>query len=72
MMSAPARAKSSKKRSGSTIIRCRSSGIVVALADRLDDGGPDGDVRDELPVHHVDVKHVGAGDLDRLHLFAQS
>ena len=41
-------------------------------AERLHDRRADRDVRDELAVHHVDVNHVGARHLDRLHLFAQS
>jgi len=42
------------------------------LADRLHHRRTDGDVGDELPVHHVDVEHVGPRELDRLHLFSQA
>ena len=41
-------------------------------AERLHDVRADGEVRDELTVHHVDVNQVGAGRLDRLHLLAQA
>ena len=40
MMSAPARANGSMKRSGSTIIRCRSSGNVVDLRSAFTTLGP--------------------------------
>ena len=39
-------------------------------ADRLQHDRPDGDVRNETSVHHVDVDPVGAGRIDRAHLFA--
>lgn len=39
---------------------------------RLHDVGADGDVRHEMPVHHVDMDPVGAGRLDGADLFAEA
>ena len=33
--------------------------------------GPDGDVRHEMAVHHVDMNPVGAGGIDGAHLLAE-
>ena len=41
-------------------------------ADRLQHDRPDGDVRNEASVHHVDMDPVGAGRIDCAHLFAES
>ncbi len=49
-------------RSASSIIRCASSGTSVALRERLDHRRPEGQVRDEVVVHHVDVDPVRARD----------
>ena len=38
---------------------------------RLHDVRADGDVGHEMAVHHVDMDPVGAGVIDRAHLFAQ-
>jgi len=38
---------------------------------RLDDVGAVGNVRYEMPVHHVEMNPVGAGCIDRANLFAQ-
>ena len=40
-------------------------------AQRLHDRGSNGDIRDEMPVHHVDVNPVGAGGVDGAHLLAE-
>ena len=40
-------------------------------AQRLHDRGSDSDVRDEMPVHHVDMNPVGAGGVDGAHLLAE-
>ena len=40
-------------------------------AQRSDHVGPDGEVRHEMPVHHVDVDPVGAGRFHRAHLLAE-
>ncbi len=57
--------KSSMYRSGSSIIRCTSSGRVATLLNRADHGRTDGDVRDEMAVHDVDVNEIRAAALDR-------
>jgi hypothetical protein len=36
-----------------------------ALAQRLDDHGTDGEVGNEVPVHHVHMEPIGSGLLDR-------
>src|SRR6266550_3859497 len=43
--------------------------LVRQLAQRLDHVGPEGDVRDEPPIHNVHVQPVGACLQDLLHLF---
>ena len=68
----PAAAKSSRYFSGSTIIRCTSTASLVAARMAFTTGGPDGDVRHEAAVHHVDVDPVGAGGLDGAHLFREA
>ena len=40
-------------------------------AERLHHRRADGDVRDEMAVHDVDVDPVGAGLVDRAHLLAE-
>jgi hypothetical protein len=39
-------------------------GLLRVRAQLLDDGGTDGDVRNEMTVHHVDMDHVRAGRID--------
>ena len=46
----------------------RLRGMAPQRADR---GGPHGDVRHEMAVHHVDMDPVGAGGIDRAHLLAE-
>ena len=41
-------------------------------ADRLDDRRPEGDVRHEMPIHHVEMDPVGARGVDGAHLFAEA
>ena len=43
-----------------------------AGAERRDHVGAEGDVGDEMAVHHVDLHPVGAGGLDRGHLLAEA
>jgi hypothetical protein len=38
---------------------------------RADDGNPDGDIRDEVPVHDVNVNQVGASPFDSPHRVAK-
>jgi hypothetical protein len=45
--------------------------LVRAVADRLDDGRPEGDVGHEMPVHDVEMDPVRAGSRHRLDLFAE-
>ena len=71
MMSEPALAKASRCGSHGAIIRCTSSVFLVMRAQRLHHVGAEGDVRHEMPVHHVEMDPVGAGGLDRAHLLAQ-
>jgi hypothetical protein len=40
-------------------------------ADGLHHGGTDGDIGDEVPIHHVDVDPVGARGLDGADFVAQ-
>ena len=46
--------------------------IFERTPDGFGDGGPHGEVGDEVAVHDVDVNHAGAGLLDGLDLFAQT
>ena len=45
--------------------------LLGVRAHRLDDIGAVGNVRHEMPVHHVEMDPVGAGRIDRADLFAQ-
>ncbi len=45
--------------------------LLRVWAERRDDVGADGDVRHEMPVHHVDMDPVGARLVDRAHLLAE-
>ena len=47
-------------------------GLGAVRTQRLHHARPDGDVGDEVPVHHVDMNPVGAGGVDRAHLLAES
>ena len=38
--------------------------LLRRRADRLHDVGTEGDVGDEMPVHHVEMDPVGAGGVD--------
>ena len=40
-------------------------------AQRLHHAGADRDIRNEMPIHHVDVDPIGAGVIDRAYLFAE-
>ena len=40
-------------------------------AQRLHHHRPDGDIGDEMPVHHVDMDPVGTGSVDSAHFLAQ-
>ena len=46
-------------------------GLGAVGFQRFDHRRADGDVRHEMPVHHVDMNPVGTGAVDRAHLFAQ-
>jgi hypothetical protein len=46
----------------------QADGQPGRLADRPHDHRPDGDVRNEPAIHHVDVDPVGAGGFDGLDL----
>ena len=64
MLSAPARAMSCTCCSGRSTIMWTSSSpldVVHQVGQRPDDQRPEGDRRDEMTVHHVDVDHPGAG-----------
>ena len=45
-------------------------GLRRRATDRLQHDRPDGDVRNETAVHHVDMDPVGAGSVDGADLFA--
>ena len=46
-------------------------GLVRVRAHRRDDRRPEGDVGHEMPIHHVEVEHVGAGRRHRAHFGAE-
>ena len=71
MMSAPASAKASRNGSTGEIIRWTSNGFGGVRPERLHHPRADGDVGDEMAVHHVDVDPVGAGLVDRADLLAE-
>ena len=50
----------------------RVEDLLGVRAHRLDDVGAEGNVGDEMPVHHVEMDPVGAGGIDGADLFAQS
>ena len=62
--SQPASRYSSRKRPGSSTIRCASNGSSVRRRRCLIVFGAEGQVRDEVGVHDVEVDPVGAGRLD--------
>ena len=43
---------------------------IAKVAQRLDEPGAEGDRRDELAIHHVEVQHLSAADHDLRHLRA--
>ena len=47
-------------------------GLCRRAADRLQHDRPDGDVRNETAVHHIDMDPVGAGSVDGADLLAQA
>jgi hypothetical protein len=47
-------------------------GFLRVRAKLLDDHGADGDVGHEMPVHDVDMDHVGAGLVHGADLFAET
>jgi len=49
----------------------RVENLFAVRAHRLDDVGAEGNVGNEMPVHHVEVNPVGAGRIDGADLFAQ-
>ena len=59
----PRLANASIWRSGSTIIRCTSSGTRCRTGERGDDRYSERQVGHEAPIHHVDVNQVGAAGL---------
>ncbi len=46
--------------------------LLRGLAHRRDHDGADGQVGHEAAVHHVDVDVIGAGSVDRAHLFGEA
>ena len=71
MMSAPAWANSATKGSTGAIIRCTSNGSLAWRAQRLHHHGADGEVRDEMPVHHIHMDIIRPSRRDRAHFRAQ-
>ncbi len=47
-------------------------GLVGGAAQRADDVGPEGDIGDEVAVHHVEMDPVGTGCRDIPHLVSQA
>ena len=70
--SEPASTNSSRKTSGSEIIRCVSSGRRVTRPQRLDDRRSHRNVGHEVAIHHIHVDPVGSGLLRLGHLLAQT
>jgi hypothetical protein len=50
--------------SASLTIRWASSGMVVTFASASTSGWAEGEVRDEVPVHQVEMEQIGARRLD--------
>ena len=68
---APASAYPGAHRRGSSIIRCTSNGSCGGRPQALHHGQPDGQVRHEVVVHHVDVQPV-RGVLDGADFFGEA
>ena len=47
-------------------------GLFAVRAQRLDHARADGEVGNEMPIHHVDMDVVGARRVERAHLLAQA
>ena len=58
--------------SGSSIMRCVSSGEIGELSHGADDHRPERQVGNEMAVHHVEVKEIRAGALGSPDLLSQS
>ena len=71
MMSAPASAKASRKRSTGEIIRWTSNGFAVCGRSAFTTRRADRQIGDEMAVHDVDVDPVGAGRVDRADFLAE-
>ena len=72
MIAAPACAKSDARRSTGFTIRCTSIGTLTWGFSAAHTMRADGQIRDVVVVHHVEMDQIGASRDHRTHLFAEA